>query len=288
MAQSKRVKSWQKISKLGEKGEEVSDNCWKDLSEASSTFFHFEDDHHWAVRHGNEKWQKIFLDEMIKRPKKLGHFRTIARKTPEGSAEWENAIQKAYAITKKGEVLDQWIQLRDLLPEGHELELEAFRMVSKIRSAKRRKKVGSKHWQVYDEIKLLISTEKDIPEGLWKELSDLRKNFQQLVRNYVLACKVGNIKWRRIFLDNMVKEAKSIQEYRILARKSGKDSPACIHAMLNIHKMTKGKDILYRWRKFIQMLDRYITINSKVFVGMRSQATQEISRLKKEKKPKPA
>ena len=48
--------------------------------------------------------------------------------------------------------------------------------------------------------------------------------------------------------------------------------------------MTKGRDILYRWQKLVQMIDRHITIGSGEFVEMRYIAVQEISRLKKEKK----
>ena len=205
MAKITRAEAFKKILKV-KNGKDLSDNDWKMLFNSSSTFFHFKDGHSWAEYYGNKKWTKLFLNEMLKRPEKLGHFRSIVETTRPKSAEWKSAIKKVYKMTSIGEVLSRWISLNYLLPEGHELESEVLAKISAIRSAKRRKKEGLKHWQIHDKIQNLIRTENDISDDLWEKLSGSRKGFQQLAKNYVLACKANNRKWKEIFLADMVKK----------------------------------------------------------------------------------
>lgn len=117
------------------KGAEESQ--WKKLFSLAKNFHHFQEGYI-AARGDNPKWEKKFLEKMIKSAVKPAHWFFIAQSSKEGTPPWNVAVEKLLQNAREGESIEnRWREVGAILPKNHPLMKEVKTRLSAIRNIKK-------------------------------------------------------------------------------------------------------------------------------------------------------
>lgn len=101
-----------------------------------------------------------------------------------------------------------------------------------------------KWWVVANEI---VKANGKVEDSTWEELSKAVRGFVQLADSCNWADHFGAEKWQKQFLERMFDEAKTIGQWKAVARACEELSDDWGKAINRVYVMTRSSNLLYRW-----------------------------------------